>query len=629
MELLQQKRLLDLLWRSIVKKETSPEQVPFYPQKCLSSFHLPLEKEAFLHVAPESVGIGSDYVETFLHRLEEATNENIHSVLLLCDGKCILEASAKAYSTRRFHLTYSMCKTITGLAIGMLVDDGLLALDTLVFTLFREFLPKFKLPNAKYKDITIRHLLTMQSGVNFAEIGSVIEEDWVRAFFSSGFRTNPGTAFHYNSMNSFMLSAVVQKITGQRLDEFLKERLWKPLDIENVFWEKSGSGIAKGGWGLYLSAQSMAKIGQLFLDDGVYNGKRVISSHWLKEATATHAIANKNKEYNYGYHLWTSETDSTYLFNGMLGQNVWVCPKNRIVAVFTAGSSVVFQNLRMLGLTKEMFGVNFTRGKPSKPPFGAVGKLDKAQKNFWQKNLWITPQTPTFFRRKITVPKQINRYLGIWNVAKNNQSVLPLFNRMLQNNHSAGISSLHFKIEEDKLFLNVVEGASLYTLPIGFGDYHTTELNIKKEKYMVAVLGGFAFNEDGEEILKIELKYPEMPNTRRLKFSIADGRGMLYMQEMPGLDVILGLVGATASSLNSSSRLMNFALNSFYVDYCKMKVVEAFSPALPIAREITALPPPSDTTHETDLFKDYTEVEIETKTERENDVNALPEIEAP
>ena len=270
-----------LAYEGLIQGKTDFAKIPFYPQKTELA-----EKDTDkkpVRVAPERTGISSRRLLSLVEKLSASHDAAVHSVYMLSSGKCVLAFSAPGYDVYTPHTTFSMCKTVTGLAVGMLIDDGLLSLSDRVYTFFPEEKPL--LLSARTRALTVEHLITMRSGVSFSEAGAVVETEWIKSFLSSAVRFTPGKKFAYNSMNSYMLAAIVTRVTGRSLTDFLNERLFLPLGIQNVFWEKSPEGIEKGGWGLYLSACSMAKLGQLFLDGGVYGGKRIISEKWIREAT--------------------------------------------------------------------------------------------------------------------------------------------------------------------------------------------------------------------------------------------------------------------------------------------------------------------------------------------------------
>ena len=182
----------------------------------------------------------------------------------------------------------------------MLIDEGKLSLNDKIVDIFADRLNK--LNKFTHRNITVRHLLTMTSGIVFNVAGSVTENNWVKCFFESFLVSEPGKHFNYNSMNTYMLSAIVKTVSGHGLCEYLRPRLFEPLGIRNFYWEKCPMGIEKGGWGMYILPEDMLKIGQLLLNGGVWNGKRLISQEWIDAATSAQAAAPKSiGDFNYGY----------------------------------------------------------------------------------------------------------------------------------------------------------------------------------------------------------------------------------------------------------------------------------------------------------------------------------------
>ena len=163
----------------------------------------------------------------------------------------------------------------------------------------------------------------MRAGVIFGEAEALSEQDWVRAFLNSSLKGEPGTEFYYNSLNTYMLSAIVLRKTGKKLTDFLQERLFGPMGITDILWETCPSGIEKGGWGLYIRPEDIAKLGQLVMDEGMWHGQQLISAEYIRTATAAHASPPPELgDFDYGYQIWVGRKTPAFLFNGMLGQNV-------------------------------------------------------------------------------------------------------------------------------------------------------------------------------------------------------------------------------------------------------------------------------------------------------------------
>ena len=250
------KRAIDLLSSIALGSDDNPSVIPQFPQKTEISER---ESRTLPRAHPEKHGISSKRLYNMLCELEGEMRSNIHSIILLADGEVVMEASRDGYDGSMYHLSHSMSKTVTGMAVGLLVDDGLLSTDMRLV----DILPGYAYKDKRFEDITVAHLLSMSAGVTFNEAGAVTDLAWTESFFASGLKFNPGTKFLYNSMNSYILARIVTKVSGKSLLELVVERIFEPLEITNYFWEIGPEGVYKGGWGLYLSAESWAKLGEL------------------------------------------------------------------------------------------------------------------------------------------------------------------------------------------------------------------------------------------------------------------------------------------------------------------------------------------------------------------------------
>ena len=181
------------------------------------------------------------------------------------------------------------------------------------------------------------------SEVTFNESGIVSGNDWLGSFLNASVNGKPGTEFQYNSLNTYVLSAIVTKRTGETLTEYLTPRLFGPLGITKYYWETCPKGITKGGWGLFLCAEDMAKLGQLYLQRGKWNGQQLVSEYWIEISTARH-LKTQNDTYGYGYQLWMEQRPGSFEYNGMLGQNVIIYPDMDMVLVTNAGNKEMFQD---------------------------------------------------------------------------------------------------------------------------------------------------------------------------------------------------------------------------------------------------------------------------------------------
>ncbi|MBO5790521.1 MAG: serine hydrolase, partial [Clostridia bacterium] len=546
------KQMFDLLVRYCVKKESNIAPYPFLPQKT-APFSARTPQSSLPRSTPEAQGISSSYLAEMLHRIEAEKSAAVHNVLVLRNGAIICDASAPGYSTATWCLTHSMAKSITALLIGILIDEGALSMNTRICDVLREECPERI--HASMRSLTVWHLLSMSSGVSdISEFSSVVEPNWTRTFLSSSFAFESGTAFHYNSVNSYMLSVIACRITGKSLTELLTEKLFKPLGIRNFFAEVGPEGYEKGGWGMYVSPQDMAKLGLLLLGKGVYEGKRILSESFLREMTRTAFVTGESYgDYNYGLHTWIAKDKGSILFSGMLGQNLWVCPKNNVVVAITSGNGELFQKQVVLDIINTYLGKDFTAAKKSLP----INKIarrayERAQKEFYVQNRRAVPlPAPTSLaalwakvRKKSAtpLPNAANQYVGSYKIEKNNTGLLPLFVRFMQNNHSAGIDEISISIEGERFLITFAEGDQTLCFEAGFYENKLSELCFNGEYYQVSAVAELAKTAEGSSALFVELVFPELPNTRLLVFRLTESGMTLSMNETPGRAMIDALI---------------------------------------------------------------------------------------
>ena len=225
------------------------------------------------------------------------------------------------------------------MAIGLLIDEGKLSLDENIYNIFPgKVNPLIKIFRP---EVTVRHLLTMTSGVTFNESGIVSGNDWLESYLNAPVSGKPGTEFQYNSLNTYVLSAIVSARTEMTLEEYLRPRLFEPLGITRYLWETCPKGITKGGWGLFICPEDMAKLGQLYLNHGIWHEKQIIPADWIREST-TKQVDSIEGTYGYGYQIWMENRLNSFEFNGMLGQNVIVYPDLDMVIVTCAGNNDVY-----------------------------------------------------------------------------------------------------------------------------------------------------------------------------------------------------------------------------------------------------------------------------------------------
>ncbi|MCB0602758.1 MAG: serine hydrolase [Saprospiraceae bacterium] len=294
---------------------------------------------------PEKEGVHSEGIIRFLDAAEAVSSSGIqfHSLMLLRHGKVVAEGWWSPYRSDLKHTMYSVSKSYTATAIGFAVAEGRLTLDDPVISFFPDKLPDTISPNLAA--MKVRDLLSMSGGYDKEPIQAVLTDDWVKSFFTSPVAFEPGTHFLYNSAGTFILSAIVTKVTGQTALDYLQPRLFDPLGIHGLDWETSPGGINTGGWGLRQRTEDMAKFGQLFLQHGKWDGKQILPIGWVEEASSRKIWQNPDATQaqkdssdwlqGYCFQMWRGRHNS-YRGDGAMGQYIIVLPEKDAVIITTA-----------------------------------------------------------------------------------------------------------------------------------------------------------------------------------------------------------------------------------------------------------------------------------------------------
>ena len=298
--------------------------------------------------------VGEHY-RGFFHKIDERQvfkrldEEHIAEV-----AKVVAEHWLGEGDANKPHILNSVSKTFTSMAVGFAIAEGKLKLTDKVISFFPDEAPAA--PNENVKAMTIRNLLTMSSGHATdptANIRKSEDQNWAKAFFDAPVEEQPGSRHVYNSLGTYMLSAIVQKVTGEKVIDYLYPRLFRPLGIVGATWQESPQGINAGGWGLYLKTEDLAKVGQFLLQKGEWNGKQLLPKEWIEEASSNQIAsypANTPKEkypemkqgdkrsdwlQGYGYQMWRCR-HNCFRADGANGQFIIVVPERDAVIAMTA-----------------------------------------------------------------------------------------------------------------------------------------------------------------------------------------------------------------------------------------------------------------------------------------------------
>jgi CubicO group peptidase (beta-lactamase class C family) len=291
--------------------------------------------------APERQGIASSAILAFITAADQDI-DGMHSFMLVRHGQVVAECWWKPYDAQTPHMFYSLSKSFTSTAVGLAIAEGKLSLDDEVLKAFPDEAPAEV--TANLKAMRVRDLLRMQAGhqnePTFFRDETTAGDTWTKRFLAQPVPFKPGTRFLYNTAATFMLSAMVQKATGQSVLEYLRPRLFDPLGWRDPTWVANPQGISVGGYGLMGRTEDIARFGQLCLQQGAWQGRQLVPAAWIAEATALQTSNGSNPksdwDQGYGYQFWRCQHHA-YRGDGAFGQYCVVMPEQDAVVAITGG----------------------------------------------------------------------------------------------------------------------------------------------------------------------------------------------------------------------------------------------------------------------------------------------------
>ena len=287
---------------------------------------------------PAAEGISTQAVINMMDSLLALPECDIHHVMVVRHGKVVAEMHPAPFRAEDSHTLYSASKTFTALAVGIAIDENLLRLTDRVMTFFPD--KRSDRVSDNMADMTVRDLLMMASGVKPDWTMRNNSMDWVKDWLAKPVDEKPGSLFQYDSMCTFMLSAIVQRVTGCTMLEYLQKKLFAPMHITVADWETSPDGINTGGWGLRVQAETMAKLGLLLLNKGNWDGQQLVSAEYVTTACsrlidggAKTTVPPTDGNQGYGYQVWQSKWPGSFRADGAMGQYTVVVPQEDLVVV--------------------------------------------------------------------------------------------------------------------------------------------------------------------------------------------------------------------------------------------------------------------------------------------------------
>lgn len=300
-----------------------------------------------------------EYVAAF-----QAAGEDLHSIMVVQNGKVLKEAWFGEAGPDVPHVLHSVSKTFTSLAVGFAITEGYFSLTDKVVDIFPDKVPGEVSENLAA--MTVEDLLTMSCGHDTDPTGLRSGDgDWIEGFLAYPVDHKPGTYFCYNSLGTYMLSAIVQTKTGEKVVDYLQPRLFEPLGIDHPEWQESPQGINCGGWGLSVKTEDLAKVGQLILQKGKWNGKQVAPQAWIETMSTKHVecrpagstpeqvaerglnLENSDWVQGYCYQMWRCRHNAVRA-DGAYGQYIIVIPEKNAVVATTANIGDMQEEINLI-----------------------------------------------------------------------------------------------------------------------------------------------------------------------------------------------------------------------------------------------------------------------------------------
>lgn len=541
-----EKRTLDLMGRFL---RQDMQHIYVYPYQRMKPAFLPTpDMRPLPRATPESQGVGARAINELIAAIACDPMADAHAIMVLRHGKVIAEASWEPYELALPHQLYSLSKSVTATAIGMLVDEGRLSIDEYLCDLFPERAPD-DLEHPVYA-LTVRNLLNMSTGSLFNEIGTALGSDWEGEFMRAGVRFPAGSAFAYNSMNTYMLAAIVRRKTGQTLTEYLTPRLFEPLGIDWHEWETSPSGTEKGGWGLSLTLESVAKLGQLYLNGGVWTvdgeARQLLSAEWIEAATQPQIDTPDGEiTFGYGHQIWMTSRPGAFLFNGAFGQYMLAIPDCDAVVALFSGTSRLFAQGGVMDEIDVAFSNLSDEPLPEDP-----AALQTLQTTCAQLSAHL--RAPFYDPTRETMPFEelCGRLDGlVYTFDANVGSLLPVILSSVENNYGPGIARAAFRREEDGLRVELSEGTRVHRIHLAKSGYAQSVVRQREDSYIVRAnyqserIGGSEWG------LHLNVHFIETPYTRVLHFLFRGDAVTLNCDEYPSVkdasEMLLELSGLT------------------------------------------------------------------------------------
>lgn len=359
---------------------------------------------------PEAMGIPSGAVRQLIQKLQDCGTE-MHGFMLARHGRVISECWWAPYHKDMVHICHSLGKSYVITAIGAACTDGLLSMDDRIADIFADELKQYGItPSENMKKLTVRHVATMTNGMS---VHAMPFGDFMYNYLSCEVDSEPGTKFMYNTSGSCMLGAVVQKVTGKTVKHYMEERIFEHIGLEpeKLGWIHFANGVDAAS-GVSSTTENNLRLGMLYLNGGMWNGRQLLDPRWVREATraqSDNSICNTHPDScsGYGYQMWMCRKPGAYRFDGGHGQLAVMDPENDTVIAIHQGASMPACADGVLDILNEFMTSNVFADQPLPEDAEAAAVLREYESTRALPAPEVRP-----------VPQSCNAWDGIWKITE-------------------------------------------------------------------------------------------------------------------------------------------------------------------------------------------------------------------
>lgn len=512
--------------------------------------------------SPEEVGVSSAAIVKMLEQIEES-GAHEHGVMILRHGVVAFESFRDPYAATTPHIMYSVSKSVTSTAVGFAIEEGFLSLETKVLDVFPEYRPRKR--DDRLERLNIHHLLSMQAGKMPNLLANKTKNEWLNHFFDAKWIFNPGEGWEYVNENIFLLCAILVRVTGMSVTEFLHPRLWEPLGVPTPYWETDPNGVESGGWGLFLSAESLAKFMLCYLNKGEFNGRQVIPREWASVAVLNHKNLKPgqapSKEGGYGYCFYRQNSEhKSYRAEGMFSE-IGLVFEDYDAVIVTVGGEI------NSGKSHRFIFDNFPEGFCE--PCDATSVQDEVSNAVAQRTILPLREcgrsaleeaihNKTFRLRK-------NRLLNMLGFP---MSVLPLAATYMTKDRAGNIDNIRFEFSPLECAMSWSEGDEQNTVICGMdGSFRVSMIRLASTTY--TAYGCAAWS--GEKTLTVWILPIESIGMRMLEFTFNGNAVTMRPTTSPPLSTMINAVSDGAKDVLKKEWLVRLARVAVRVAEKKME----------------------------------------------------------